>query len=306
EAGRGFYGEKLPPLVLQLGEGYAGQVIKERQPLHIQDLRKADFDPLQGPFLESENFATYYAMPLIAKGRILGVLEVYHRTVQEPDEEWLEYLQALARQTAIAIDSAELFQSMESANLDLLQAYDATLEGWAHALDLKDEETEEHSKRVTEMTLTIARKMNFKVEDLPHVRRGALLHDIGKMGIPDAILLKPGPLTDEEWVIMRKHPVYAFEMLAPIDYLRPALEIPYCHHEKFDGTGYPRGLKGKVIPLAACIFAVADVYDALTSDRPYREAWSIEKTLQLIKEASGKHFDPEVVEVFLKEIEDSS
>ncbi|MDZ4132792.1 MAG: GAF domain-containing protein, partial [Dethiobacteria bacterium] len=255
EAGRGFYGEKLPSLTLQLGEGYAGQVVKERQPLHIHDLSKADLDSLQGPLLKSENFTTYYAMPLIAKGRILGVLEVYHRTAQEPDEEWFEYLQALAGQTAIAIDSAELFQNMESANLDLV-----------------------------------------------HVRRGALLHDIGKMGIPDAILLKPGPLTEDEWVVMRKHPVYAYEMLAPIDYLHPALDIPYCHHEKFDGTGYPRGLKGKVIPLAARIFAVTDVYDALTSDRPYRKAWSKEKTLSHIREGSGKHFDPAVVEVFLEEI----
>ena len=134
------------------------------------------------------------------------------------------------------------------------------------------------------------------------VRRGSLLHDIGKMGIPDSILLKPGKLTDEEWEIMRKHPVYAFEMLSPITYLKPALDIPYCHHEKWDGSGYPRGLKGEQIPLAARIFAVADVYDALTSDRPYRKAWSKEKTLEHIREQSGTHFDPQVVELFLQEI----
>jgi putative nucleotidyltransferase with HDIG domain len=265
-------------------------------------LSKADHDPLQGPILKNENFATYYAVPLIAKGRVQGVLEAYHRTIHEPDDEWLEYLQALAGQTAIAIDNAELFQSMESANLDLLQAYDATIEGWAYALDLKDEETENHSRRVTRLTIRIARKMNVKNEELPHIKRGALLHDIGKMGIPDLILLKPGPLTDEEWVLMRKHPVYAYEMLSRIEYLRPAIDIPYCHHEKWDGSGYPRGLKGEQIPLPARIFAVVDVYDALTSDRPYRPAWSEEKTLQLIREDSGKHFDPKVVEVFLQEI----
>jgi HD-GYP domain-containing protein (c-di-GMP phosphodiesterase class II) len=156
------------------------------------------------------------------------------------------------------------------------------------------------------MTVELARKMNIKDEELAHVRRGALLHDIGKMGIPDAILLKPGKLNDEEWEIMKKHPVYAYDMLAPVDYLRPALDIPYCHHEKWDGSGYPRGLKGKAIPLPARIFAVVDVYDALTSDRPYRKAWSKEKTLRLIKEESGSHFDPAVVEVFLNEIEGSS
>jgi len=302
EAARGFYGEKLPALTLQPGEGYAGQVIKERNPVHINDLSKADSEPLQETLLKNESFATYYAVPLIAKGRVQGVLEGYHRKKQEPDEEWLSFFKALAGQTAIAIDNAELFQSMENANFDLLQAYDATIEGWAYALDLKDEETEDHSQRVTNLTLRVARKMNIKEEELPHIKRGALLHDIGKMGVPDSILLKPGPLTDEEWEVMRRHPVFAYEMLSRIEYLRPAIDIPYCHHEKFDGTGYPRGLKGEEIPLPARIFAVVDVYDALTSDRPYRKAWSKEKTLALIKEESGKHFDPDVVEVFLQEI----
>lgn len=188
------------------------------------------------------------------------------------------------------------------AEENMLHAYDSTIEGWAHALDLKDEETEEHSRRVTELTLHIAGKMGIKEEELAHVRRGALLHDIGKMGIPDSILLKPGKLTEEEWEIMRKHPVYAFDMLSSIDFLRPALEIPYCHHEKWDGSGYPRGLKGEQIPLAARIFAVVDVYDALTSDRPYRKAWTRERTLEHIRKLSGTHFEPKIVDVFMKEI----
>ncbi|RJX27432.1 MAG: HD-GYP domain-containing protein, partial [Dethiobacter sp.] len=166
-------------------------------------------------------------------------------------------------------------------------------------LDLKDEETEGHSRRVTEMTLRIAREMGLKDEELVHVRRGALLHDIGKMGVPDAILLKPGKLTDEEWEIMRRHPVYAYQMLSRIGYLRPALDIPYCHHEKWDGTGYPRGLKGEEIPLPARIFAVVDVFDALTSDRPYRPAWPKEKALAYLRQQAGRHFDPRVVEAFL-------
>jgi PAS domain S-box-containing protein len=192
------------------------------------------------------------------------------------------------------------------AEASMLRAYDETIGGWSNALELRDEETEGHSRRVTEITLKIAQMMNVKAGELVHVRRGALLHDIGKMGIPDAILLKPGPLTEDEWVAMRKHPVYAHDMLAPIDYLRPALDIPYCHHEKWDGSGYPRGLKGKAIPLAARIFAVVDVYDALTSDRPYRKAWSKEETLKHIREESGKHFDPEIVAIFIREFTGNS
>ena len=188
---------------------------------------------------------------------------------------------------------------MQRANDELSQAYDSTIEGWSHALDLRDKETEGHTQRVTKMTLELARAMGLNDNELVHFRRGALLHDIGKMGVPDGILLKPGVLTEDEWKIMRQHPQLAYEMLAPIMYLKLALDIPYCHHEKWDGTGYPRGLKGEQIPLAARIFAIADVYDALTSDRPYRVAWSKEKTLGHIRSLAGSHFDPQVVEVFL-------
>lgn len=177
---------------------------------------------------------------------------------------------------------------------------DATIEGWSRALDLRDKETEGHSQRVTELTLRLARSMGISEAELVHVRRGALLHDIGKMGIPDNILLKPDPLTEEEWEIMRLHPVLAYDMLSPIDYLRPALDIPYCHHEKWDGTGYPNGLKGEQILLAARIFAVVDVWDALRSERPYRPGWPENKVIEYIREQAGKHFDPTVVEVFLK------
>jgi HD-GYP domain-containing protein (c-di-GMP phosphodiesterase class II) len=135
-----------------------------------------------------------------------------------------------------------------------------------------------------------------------HFRRGALLHDMGKLGIPDQILLKPGPLTDEEWVIMRKHPQYAYDMLSSIDYLRPALDIPYCHHEKWDGSGYPRGLKGEQIPIAARIFSIIDVWDALTSDRPYRPAWDRQRVIEYIENNSGMHFDPAIAKVFLHKI----
>lgn len=165
---------------------------------------------------------------------------------------------------------------------------------------MRDKETEGHTLRVTEMTLQLAHNMGINEAELVHVRRGALLHDIGKMGIPDSILLKPASLNDEEMETMRKHPAFAYEMLSPITFLRQSLNIPYCHHEKWDGTGYPRGLKGEQIPLEARIFAVVDVWDALRSDRPYRPAWSEEKALEYIREQSGKHFDPKVVETFLK------
>jgi putative nucleotidyltransferase with HDIG domain len=181
-----------------------------------------------------------------------------------------------------------------------MEAYDTTLEGWSAALDLRDKETEGHTQRVTRMTLKLAESMGFKQEQLVQVRRGALLHDIGKMGVPDRILLKPDKLTDEEWEVMRKHPIYAYQLLKGIAYLGQALDIPYCHHEKWDGTGYPRGLTGEEIPLAARIFAVIDIYDALTSDRPYRQGWTREKTLNHIRDLSGTHLDPQVVEAFLK------
>jgi len=250
--------------------------------------------------LEGENFTGYYGVPLIAKGEVKGVLEVFHRTHMEVDEEWVEFLESLAGQAGLAIDNATLFQNLQRTNLELGMAYESTLEGWSAALDLRDKETEGHTLRVTNLTLQLARYMGLKDKDLIHIRRGALLHDIGKMGVPDRILLKPDNLTDDEWEIMRRHPVYAHELLSRIEYLRPALGIPYSHHEKWDGSGYPRGLKGEEIPLDARIFAVVDVYDALTSDRPYRPAWTKERAGEYIKSLSGTHFDPRVVSAFLE------
>src|ERR1043165_6090342 len=192
---------------------------------------------------------------------------------------------------------------LQQAHAQLLSAYEATIAGWSHAMDLRDKETEGHSRRVTALTAKLAQALGLSDEQIMHLRRGALLHDLGKIGIPDSILLKPAALTEEEWIIMRKHPQLAYDMLYPIEYLRPALEIPLSHHEKWDGTGYPRGLKGEEIPLAARLFAVVDVWDALTSDRPYRPAWSEEEALNYIREQSGKHFDPQVVDLFFRVIQ---
>lgn len=196
-------------------------------------------------------------------------------------------------------------EKLQKAHKRLSDAYEATIDGWSHAMDLRDKETEGHSRRVTELSLKLARAMGMSDEELVQMRHGALLHDMGKIGIPDSILHKTESLTDEEWIIMRRHPELAYEMLNSIDYLRDALEIPYFHHEKWDGTGYPQGLLAEQIPLPARIFAVADVWDALTSNRPYRPAWSRQEALDYIRDQSGKHFDPQVVELFLKVMEQS-
>lgn len=194
-------------------------------------------------------------------------------------------------------------EKLQKSHQHLLEAYDATIAGWSHAMDLRDRETEGHSRRVTDLTLKLAKAFGISDTELTHIRHGALLHDMGKLGIPDSILQKPNTLTEEEWTTMRKHPQFAYDMLYPIEYLRSALDIPFCHHEKWDGTGYPRGLKGGEIPLPARIFAVVDVWDALISDRPYRNAWKKEEAFEYIRKQSGKHFDPQIVDLFFKVIE---
>ncbi|MEW6718585.1 MAG: HD domain-containing phosphohydrolase [Chloroflexota bacterium] len=303
--GRGFVTAALQYTQLRLGESYAGRAALERRTVHIPDLslRGEENGLLRSPLFGQEGFITYFGIPLLVKGEVKGVLEIFHRAPLHPDQDWLDFLEALARQAAIAIDNASLFDGLQRSHLELSLAYDTTLDGWAHAMELRDMEVEDHSQRVTEMTMRLARAMGLEGEALVHIRRGALLHDMGKLGVPDTILLKPGELTDEEWNIMRQHPQFAFDMLSPIKYLRPALDIPYGHHERWDGSGYPRGLKGEQIPLAARIFAVVDVFDALTSARPYREAWSREEAIEYIREQAGKLFDPQVVEAFLAMVE---
>jgi response regulator RpfG family c-di-GMP phosphodiesterase len=295
----GTYGIRQGALMqttVYLGAGCAGYVALQQRALHLPGSDEPDSPSLHP--LQSEGFTSYYGLPLVVKGRVEGVLEIFHRALFAPDPEWLECLETLARQTAIAVDNARLFDSMQRANTELSLAYDTTLEGWARALELRDKETEGHAQRVTAMTLQLAEAMGIDEAEQAHLRRGALLHDIGKMGVPDSILLKPGPLTDDEWAVMRKHPSYAYELLAPIRYLRSALDIPHYHHEKWDGSGYPHGLKGEAIPLAARIFAVVDVWDALRFDRPYRKAWQEEEVNAHIRSLAGSHFDPRVVAAF--------
>ncbi len=238
-------------------------------------------------------------LPIHSGHNMIGSMVIAVKLPREINLEDIKLLSSVAEMAGIAVHRIRLFEELQSSEIALVEAYDETIQGWAAALELRDQETEGHSKRVTEMTLALAKKLGFSEEQLTHIYRGSLLHDIGKMGVSDTILLKPGSLNDREWEVMRRHPIYAYEVLAPIAYLKPAVNIPYCHHEKIDGTGYPQGLKGDEIPLEARIFAAVDVFDALTSDRPYRPAWSREDALEHIKKESGTHFDPQVVELFL-------
>lgn len=296
--GVGFSSARQAESFAPLEESRAGQAILERRPLFIPTLEEDE------RALAGDTFMAYGCVPLVAKGEIKGVLEVFKCESFEPDDEWMEFFQVLASQTAIAIDNSLMFEDLQNSHRELSLAYDATIEGWSRALDLRDKETEGHTQRVTSLSVRLAAKLGLSDAEIVHIRRGGLLHDIGKMGVTDSILHKPGPLTDEESQIMRRHPGYAYDMLMPISYLRPALDIPYSHHEKWDGSGYPMGLKGEAIPLVARIFAISDVFDALTSNRPYRKAWSVEKTLDYLRSQSGRHFDPKIVEAFLSIIEE--
>jgi putative nucleotidyltransferase with HDIG domain len=277
----------------------AGQVAQGRHMVQIPNLASSQ-DSVPKSLSDAEQFQAYFGVPLISKNQVKGVLEVYKRTVLDPDEEWLAFLNALSAQAAIAIDSSQLFTSLQRRNEELRTAYESTLEGWALALELRDVETQGHTRRVTEMTVNLARHMGVPEEDIVQIRRGAILHDIGKMAIPDSILLKPGSLTDDEWIIMRQHPVYAYQMLSSITFLRPALDIPYSHHEHWDGAGYPQGLKGEAIPLWARIFAVVDVWDALRSERVYHRAVPDDQVRAYLENQAGRQFDPHVVEAFIE------
>ncbi len=299
-AGTGFSSDAISRMHVRIDQGYAGRAVQERRLVQIPSIREStNGSPRHEVFLR-EGFVSYFGFALLAKGHVVGVMEIFHRQHLDPDREWIDFMETLAGQFAIAINNAKLFQDLQRANLNLSLAYDRTLEGWARALELRDQETEGHSRRVMDMTVRLAQALGIQDEELVHIRRGVLLHDIGKMGVPDRILQKDGPLDEAEWEIMRMHTTYGYQMLSPIEYLAPALDIPRYHHEKWDGSGYPQGLMGLDIPLAARIFAVVDVWDALRSDRPYRPAWADDEVRTYIEEQAGSHFDPQIVDVFLK------
>jgi len=298
-AGRGFRTRSIEHYSLHMGEGISGQAAMERHLVQALNLDELDDSLAYTNIMHEECFSSYFSVPLIAKGQVKGVLDVFNRKTLNPDHDWYSFLETLGGQAAIAIDNTTLLEDLHRTNIELTLAYDTTLEGWSKALDLRDKETEGHTQRVAELTAQIAQQIGIPEADIIHLRRGALLHDIGKMGIPDKILLKTGPLDEEEWKVMKNHSTLAYNLLYPITYLRPALDVPLYHHEKYDGSGYPNGLKGEQIPIAARVFAIVDVWDALTSNRPYRSAWSTKKALNYIKDQSGSQFDPQVVDIFL-------
>ncbi len=286
-----------------LGQGLTGYIFFTARPLRVNDWNESHNQLIQASvFGDNENDTkSLMAVPLVRSGGVcFGMISVQAYPANAYTDEHEQLLVTLTNQVSKTIDTTLLFNELQHSNSELSVAYDATIEGWSRAMDLRDKETEGHTERVTAMALRLATAIGLDEASLVHIRRGGLLHDIGKLGVPDSILFKQDDLSEEEWQIMRLHPKFAYDMLSQIPYLRQALDIPYCHHEKWDGTGYPRGLKGDEIPLAARIFAVADVWDALRSDRPYRKGWQPSQVRGYIREQRGKQFDPKVVDIFLR------
>ncbi|MCQ3939271.1 MAG: hypothetical protein DPW18_19840 [Chloroflexi bacterium] len=303
-ASYGFRTRLIEGANVRLNDEFAGRCVMERRIIYIADPAKIQNNEPFANLWSEEGFNHYTCIPLIVKGEVKGVLELYHRSNFIPTAEWQEFMETLAGQAAITIDNTQMFENVQRINMEMTVAYEATIESWSRALELHTRETEGHTIQITELTVLLAKRLGVTGSRLQHIRHGALLHDIGNVGISDRILLKKGRLTKKEWEEVRKHPALSFQLLNPIKYLRPAADISHCHHERWDGTGYPRGLKGEQIPFAARIFAVVDVWDALTSPRPYRKAWSKKKALAYIRKQSGKHFDPQVVDAFLELIKD--
>ena len=286
---------------LKANEGLSGFIINSCKPY-------VNFNASHDAYFASPelitNMVTLAGVPLVTKGETIGSIIIGANRLMSENE--LRLLKTIGDLAASAIHRSDLYEQTSVQATELKRAYDATLEGWAHALELRDKETQGHSLRIANMTLELAKRMGIDEQNLDNIRRGALLHDIGKMGVPDTILLKPGKLTEDEWSIMQKHPTYAYEMLSELPYFKDVLDIPYCHHEWWDGTGYPRGLKGEQIPLSARIFAIVDAWDALVSDRPYRKAWNKDNALKHLVDQAGTHFDEEVVKAFAQMMEDNA
>lgn len=295
------YGFRTPGFINSpVHRSIISQVVHESKWVHYPDLAKAKYDWARAQPLVAEGFIGYVGIPLITHLNWVGVLELFMRETFNPSNGWLQLAEELAESSTQVLNGAMRIKQWQQTNDDNIKNVDATIEGWTRLLELRDYEPQGHTWRVTEMTLEFARTLGIPERELVHIRRGAMLHDVGKMGVPDSILLKPESLTDDEWVTMRRHPLIAYEFLSPVQVLQPALDIPYCHHENWDGSGYPRGIAGEKIPLAARIFSIVDVWDVLRSDRPYRKAWQAERVLGYIRERGGKNFDPNLAEMFAK------
>jgi PAS domain S-box-containing protein len=298
-SGRGFRTDEITKTRLVLGEGTAGRAALERRPVHTVNPGEAD-QFRRRELVRREEFVEHAVVPLVAKGEMKGVLEIFHRSQLHDEVDWLSFIEGVASQAAIALDGASLFENLRRTNAELAVAYDRTLEGWSRAIEFRDRDLYGHAQRVTDLTVRLSRVLGIRDSEIVHIRRGALLHDIGKMAIPESILLKAGPLTSTEWVVVRKHPVFAYQLLGSIPFLRPALDIPLFHNEWWNGGGYPYGLQGDAIPHAARVFAVVDVWDALQTRRPHREPWPESRIDEHVRSSAGSQFDPSVVEAFLE------
>jgi len=289
----------LAKLRLFFEAGLAGKNFDRHQPIWIEDLQSnAETRPISR--LDEDGFRGYLAFPLVGHNDLSGVIEIYWYEPQAAKNWNWEFIERVTEQMAFAIQRAGILKDIRQQNTDLLTKYNAMIEGLSRALELRDIETEGHTRRVSQSTMRLVEHMHLPSDDWDAIRQGALLHDIGKLGIPDAILLKPGSLTPQERKVMQQHVLYGYNILAPIISARHTLDIALYHHEHWDGKGYPYGLKGEQIPLVARLFTIIDVYDALKSDRPYRSAWSHEQVLQYLKAQAGQEFDPYIVKLFLE------
>lgn len=290
----------IAKLKLYFETGLAGKPSEERKPIWIEDMQ--DSNSLSRPVspLVQDGFRSYLALPLIGHNDFLGLLEVVWREPQDIQPSSVDFLERMAEHLAFTMERTSIVKDLRQRNKELASTYNAMIEGLSRALELRDLETEGHTRRVSILMMRFVEHMQIPADQWDAIRQGALLHDIGKLGIPDAILLKPGSLTQQERQVMQQHAVYGYNVLAPIINLRQTLDIALYHHERWDGSGYPYGLKGEQIPLVARLFAVVDVFDALTSDRPYRPAWSHSQAIEYLKEQAGKQFDARVVQLFLE------
>ncbi len=299
-AGEGFRAIDIARTRLRIGEDQAGKAALTRKTISIYNQEGIASFFQRVHLFRHEEFVAYYAVPLIVQGEVKGVLETFHRSPFRPSQEWVQFLEALATETAIAINNAELIQRVQRSHLELSIAYDATLIAWAKAVEWHENQPEGSTLQLAETTVQFAQFIGINGTSLQHVRWGALLHDIGKLMIPRQILQKPGTLNETEWEIIRQSPVYAFNLLSTVPLLQSAAMIPYLHHEHWDGSGYPLRLKGDEIPFPARVFSLVNVWDALRSPRTFRKAWSNEQIMAFLQVNAGKMFDPELVPAFMK------
>jgi response regulator RpfG family c-di-GMP phosphodiesterase len=301
--GHGFRSTGVSDINLDSKISLASQVVRGRKMIQLADLKGVNADSLPSN-LVSEGFVSYIGVPLLAKSKVNGVLEVFERSEIKHDRDWYDFLEAFAHQASIAIDNSGLFENLQKLNIEIASAYDTTIKAWAQTLEIRDVTYAGHASRVMDLSVKIASAMGLSGDAISHLRHGVLLHDIGMLGIPESILLNPGSLNEEQWKMVRKHPRIAYDLLSQIPNWRQALDIPYSHHEKWDGTGYPQGLKNDVIPLGARICALADVYDTLQMERPFRSAWDKTLAKNFIRDGAGSQFDPEVVRMFFSLIKE--